>query len=455
MTNKHNLFNFSGKLNLSICFCFHSCEFCVKVKMNCVSLKNLSFLKIHEEGLFKCDVFEKFPPILKKEFHEKMKCCFFSYGQFVSIESIQRYCKSVRNFEFSNASLYEFVSEFVKDMCLEAARNGHLKCFMFSMENGIARTCWRLKHEQSDEINGIDVVVNHPLREFNLFGSWLTSFQKGHLEILLYGVKMGKFFCESYLNVAAYFGHLNILLCQEVTNGRDLNFDAIISGAVRRENMEMLVYCFEHWKDQITQFIPKAIKDAFKLNKFSVLMFFFTNAKEHFSESVWIDVAFYRGNEEFLKFGLDNGLNMTKEFLETAAERGNVHVLIEAIERKIQIDESVWVQASVHGNLNILLCPELENEVTLDYELIIISAAEHGHIHVLEYCFEHWKDRIKSFMKQSVETAVKFRQTNALMCLLPHAKKHFTESVWVQIASFPDSEELMKKFYFSMFGFFN
>ena len=324
--------------------------------MECVSLKNLLFLKIHENGLFKYSIFEKLPPILREEFRCMKRCCFFSYGKLFSFEEILKlYEKTNRSNFYDSRSLYDMVRWFVDGMCLEAARNGHLKCFMFSMEKGFARTCWKLKHEQNDDINGLEVVVNSPTKEFQYAGHiWDVVFKKGHDDFVRHGLKLGFSFNKWNFRDAAKNGHLNILTCPELTNGIDLDYELIVKSAAKYGYMDVLEYCLNHWKDQITQFIRSAIKKALKETQTNVLTFLFINAKEHFSESVWIDVAFYRGNEEFMKFGLDNKVVMTNGVWIKAAERENLKILRIAIERKIPLDERVWVEAALHGNFSCL-----------------------------------------------------------------------------------------------------
>ena len=324
--------------------------------MECVSLKNLLFLKIHECGLFKYSIFEKLPPILREDFRGMKRCCFFSYGKLFSFEEILKlYEKTERSNFYDSRSLYDMVHWFVEGMCLEAARNGHLKCFMFSMEKGFARTCWKLKHEQNDDINGLEVVVNTPTKEFQYAGHiWYVVFEKGHVDFVKYAMSLGFRFEPDHFVSAAENGQLDILTCPELTNGLDLPFKYIIKSAAKYGYMDVLEYCFNHWKDQINPFISIAVTGALKWKQTNVLNFLFTNAKEHFSESVWIDVAFYRGNEEFMKFGLDNKVVMTNGVWIKAAESENLKILRIAIERKIPLDERVWVEAATHGNFSCL-----------------------------------------------------------------------------------------------------
>ena len=321
--------------------------------MECVSLKNLSFLKIHEEGLFKCEIFEDLPPILKEEFHDKKRCCFFSYGKTFSSEKI---LDDDDDDDDDESSLYDLVRWFVNDMCLEAANNGHLKCFMFSMENGIARTCWKLKNEQNDDINGLEVVVNTPTKECKYVGHiWYVVFEKGHVDFVKYAMSLGFRFEPDHFVSAAENGQLDILTCPELTNGLELPFKSIITSAANFGHMNIIEYCFNHWKDQINPFISKAVTGALKWKQTNVLNFLFTHARDHFSESVWINTAFFRGNEEFvMNFVLENNFVMTVEFWMKAAKREHLNLLKIAIERKIPLDERVWVEAATHGRVSCL-----------------------------------------------------------------------------------------------------
>lgn len=446
--------------------------------MNCVSLKNISICKVHEFGLLRNYTLGDIPSTLRKEFQEKKKCCFFSDGNTFSIESIKIQYQSLRPDEdLSSESLIWFVSLFVRKMCHEAVLNGHLKCFMYTVDHGFTRMCLMLENEKSIDVRLLKLNVHHPLKQFSdMYHTWKEAIQRGHIDILLYGAKFGKKFSTHDFDIAAENGHLNILICPELTNGVNLDYSFIVKSAAKGGHVHILEYCFEHHRDQLSNHqiqspVKRAVANAMWKKHSKVVKFLFTNAKEHFSESVWKKIASFPESAEFIELGLDNGFEMTNKVWKRAARAGNVGVimvaidrnieldksvwdkasefghldlLLIAIEKKIKLDKDVWVNAAANGYLNILTCQKLTNGITMDYEFIFTSAAENGFTDILEYCFEQWKDEITPFIRKAVERAVRHCETNSLIFLFPHAKEHFSEPLWMKIASFYRIEKLVE-----------
>ena len=329
--------------------------------MDCVSLKNLSFLNIHEEGLFKCEIFEDLPFNLKEEFHDKKRCCFFSYGKYFSSQSIKRYAE---NWEHRDhwipvfpKEFYDYVIFFVESICFQASRNGHLLCFKNALETGIARTYWKLQLKPK---------IIHPADEFKRFKRmWFESFIKGHVDILLYGMKMGFKFDSFYFEDAATNGCLNILTCPDLTNGMNMEHEKILMSAAEHGHVHILEYYFEHWKDRIASFIQPTIRQVFQLrHQPNVIKFLFNHAKEHFSDSIWTVIALESNCAELVNLGIENIQVLPDGFWKTAAKKGNVAALRFAIERKIPLEESVWVNTAFWGMFECLKLA-LDNDIFL------------------------------------------------------------------------------------------
>lgn len=414
-------------------------------QMDCASLKNILILYIHENGLLKNGIKGELPFPLMEEFHSKRTCCFFSYGKKLSIKSIKEHCLSLietQNHVYWNMWYFHpliwFISEFVNDMCLEAVKNGHLECFMFSLTNGLFRMGLVLKDERLIDDFEFDMLVRN-FEVFKMVELLKEACRRGHVEIFLWMVQMGYPSDIVFLDEAAKNGHLNILTCPELTKGITLNYELIITSAAANGHIHVLEYCFEHWKYRIASFMKQSFKAAVENRKPQSLLFLFPHAKEHFHEQVWVQIASFPESAKLIQLGLDNQVVMTDEVWRMAAQRGNVGVIKIALERNIPIDKSVWTRAALFNHAKVLECLPV-NEIDLEYESILMSAVKNFDEDVLKFCLEHWKDQITPFIQTVMKKILEDQymrfpdlRVASLEVLFPHAKEHFTEEVWMKI----------------------
>lgn len=415
-------------------------------KMDCASLKKKWILYIHENGLLKNGIKGELPFPLMEEFHSKRTCCFFSNGKKLSIKSIKEHCLSLietPNHVYWNMWYFQpliwFISEFVNDMCLEAVKNGHLECFMFSLTNGLFRMGLVLKDERLINDFEFDMLVRN-FEVFKMVELLKEACRRGHVEILLWMVKIGYPSDIVFLDEAAKNGYLNILTCPELTKGITLNYELIITSAAANGFIHVLEYCFAHWKNRIASFMKQSFKAAVENRKPQSLLFLFPHTKEHFNEKVWLEIASFPESAKLIQLGLDNQMVMPDKIWEIAAERGNVGVVKIAIERNIPIDKSVWKRAALFNHAKVLECLLSVNEIDLEYDSILISAVVNFDEDVLRFCVDQWKDEITPFLQPVVKTILEDQYRRfpdlrmaSLEVLFPHAKEHFTEEVWMKI----------------------
>jgi hypothetical protein len=154
-------------------------------------------------------------------------------------------------------------------------------------------------------------------------------------------------------------------------------YNSIVRSAAVFGHLKVVQYGFERWP--CDEMFETTLTCALFRNHWHILKYVLTLNKSLFREIDWIDVA-RKGNEDFLRFGIENEIVMTNNVWKEAAMNGHLNCLKLAFEKKIVISDDVWIAAAEMNNFSDIfpLVCAIENDHILSKEVLMTVFRKSG-----------------------------------------------------------------------------